>query len=92
MILLLALTILSLIIPESIRQVIDVGLKQSNISYLINAALWSAQTESWLFKLEELSSKAPIPSCLPGVAPITSFTERDLKSKRFSAIYIPCIG
>ncbi len=37
--LLLALTGLSLIIPEIIRLVIDVGLKQSNVSYLINAAL-----------------------------------------------------
>jgi ATP-binding cassette subfamily B multidrug efflux pump len=37
--LLLALTGLSLVIPEIIRQVIDVGLKQSNVSYLINAAL-----------------------------------------------------
>jgi ATP-binding cassette subfamily B protein len=39
MILLLALTGLSLIIPEIIRQIIDVGLNQSNVSYLINAAL-----------------------------------------------------
>ncbi len=37
--LLLALTGLSLVIPEIIRQIIDVGLKQSNVSYLINAAL-----------------------------------------------------
>jgi ATP-binding cassette subfamily B multidrug efflux pump len=39
LILLLLLTGLSLIVPEIIRQVIDVGLKQSDISYLINSAL-----------------------------------------------------
>jgi ABC-type multidrug transport system fused ATPase/permease subunit len=39
LILLLSLTGLSLIVPETIRQVIDVGLIQSNASYLINAAL-----------------------------------------------------
>jgi ATP-binding cassette subfamily B multidrug efflux pump len=39
LILLLALTSLSLVIPEIIRQVIDIGLKQSNVNYLINAAL-----------------------------------------------------
>ncbi len=39
LVLLLALTGLSLVIPEIIRQVIDVGLKQSNVSYLIKAAL-----------------------------------------------------
>src|SRR4030043_691651 len=39
LVLLLMLTGLSLIIPEIIRQVIDVGLKQSNVSYLIKAAL-----------------------------------------------------
>jgi ABC-type multidrug transport system fused ATPase/permease subunit len=39
LILLLAVTGLSLSIPEIIRQVIDVGLKQSNVSYLINAGL-----------------------------------------------------
>jgi ATP-binding cassette subfamily B multidrug efflux pump len=38
-ILLLLLTSLSLVIPEIIRQVIDVGLKQSDIRYLVNAAL-----------------------------------------------------
>lgn len=38
-VLLLALTSLSLVIPEIIHQVIDVGLKLSNVSYLINAAL-----------------------------------------------------
>jgi ABC-type multidrug transport system fused ATPase/permease subunit len=38
-ILLLTLTGLSLIIPEVIRQVIDIGLKQSQVSFLINAAL-----------------------------------------------------
>jgi ATP-binding cassette subfamily B multidrug efflux pump len=39
LILLFLLTGLSLIVPEIIRQVIDVGLKQSDIGYLINAAL-----------------------------------------------------
>jgi len=39
LLLLLALTGLSLSIPEIIRRVIDVGLQQSNVSYLINAAL-----------------------------------------------------
>jgi len=39
LILLLALTGLSLVIPEIIRQVIDVGLTQSNVSFLIKAAL-----------------------------------------------------
>ena len=38
-ILLLTLTGLSLIIPEVIRQVIDIELKQSQVSFLINAAL-----------------------------------------------------
>jgi ATP-binding cassette subfamily B multidrug efflux pump len=38
-ILIFLLTGLSLIIPEIIRQVIDVGLKQSDINYLVNAAL-----------------------------------------------------
>jgi ATP-binding cassette subfamily B multidrug efflux pump len=38
-ILLFLLTGLSLIVPEIIRQVIDVGLKQSDIRYLVNAAL-----------------------------------------------------
>jgi ATP-binding cassette subfamily B multidrug efflux pump len=37
--LLLALTGLNLVIPEIIQRVIDVGLKQSDVSYLINAAL-----------------------------------------------------
>jgi ATP-binding cassette subfamily B multidrug efflux pump len=35
----LALTGLNLVIPEIIQQVIDVGLTQSNVSYLINSAL-----------------------------------------------------
>ena len=39
LVLLLILTGLSLVIPEIIRQVIDVGLKQSNIGYLVNLAL-----------------------------------------------------
>ncbi len=39
LLLLLALTGLSLVIPEIIREVIDVGLKQSDIRYLIQAAL-----------------------------------------------------
>ena len=39
LILLLSLTGLSLTIPEIIRRVIDVGLKQSDVSYLIRAAL-----------------------------------------------------
>lgn len=39
LVLLLALTALSLVIPEIIRLVIDVGLTQSNVSYLIKAAL-----------------------------------------------------
>jgi ABC-type multidrug transport system fused ATPase/permease subunit len=38
-ILLLTLTGLSLIIPEVIRQVIDIELKQLQVSFLINAAL-----------------------------------------------------
>lgn len=38
-ILLLTLTGLSLIIPEVIRQVIDIGLKQSQVSFLINVDL-----------------------------------------------------
>jgi ABC-type multidrug transport system fused ATPase/permease subunit len=38
-VLLLILTGLSLIIPEIIRQVIDIGLKQSEVSFLIKAAL-----------------------------------------------------
>ncbi len=38
-ILLFMLTGLSLVIPEIIRQVIDVGLKQTDIHYLVNAAL-----------------------------------------------------
>jgi xanthine/uracil permease len=38
-ILLLAFTGLSLTIPEVIRQVIDIGLKQSQVSFLINATL-----------------------------------------------------
>ncbi len=38
LVLLLTQTGLSLAIPEIIRQVIDVGLKQSNLRYLINAA------------------------------------------------------
>jgi ATP-binding cassette subfamily B multidrug efflux pump len=37
--LLLALTGLNLVIPEIIQRVIDVGLKQSNVSYLVNSAL-----------------------------------------------------
>lgn len=37
--LLLALTSLNLVIPEIIRRVIDVGLNQSNVGYLINSAL-----------------------------------------------------
>jgi ATP-binding cassette subfamily B multidrug efflux pump len=37
--LMLALTGLNLVIPEIIQQVIDVGLTQSNVSYLINSAL-----------------------------------------------------
>ncbi|MFZ2098276.1 MAG: ABC transporter ATP-binding protein [Anaerolineales bacterium] len=37
--LLFALTGLNLVIPEIIQRVIDVGLKQSNVSYLINSAL-----------------------------------------------------
>jgi ATP-binding cassette subfamily B protein len=39
LILLLALTGLSLIIPEIIRQVIDVGLKQAEVSFLVKYAL-----------------------------------------------------
>lgn len=39
LILLFILTGLSLVIPQIIRQVIDVGLKQVNVRYLINAAL-----------------------------------------------------
>jgi ATP-binding cassette subfamily B multidrug efflux pump len=37
--LLLVLTGLSLVVPEIIRQVIDVGLKQANINYLVTMAL-----------------------------------------------------
>lgn len=39
LLLLLALTSLNLVIPEIIRRVIDVGLNQSNVGYLINSAL-----------------------------------------------------
>lgn len=39
LVLLLALTALSLVITEIIRRVIDVGLTQSNLSYLIKVAL-----------------------------------------------------
>jgi len=39
LLLLLSLTGLNLVIPEIIRRVIDVGLKQSDVSYLINSAL-----------------------------------------------------
>jgi ATP-binding cassette subfamily B multidrug efflux pump len=39
LLLLLSLTGLNLIIPEIIQRVIDVGLKQSDVSYLINSAL-----------------------------------------------------
>ncbi len=39
LLLLLALTGLSLVVPEVIRQVIDVGLKQANTTYLIKSAL-----------------------------------------------------
>jgi ATP-binding cassette subfamily B multidrug efflux pump len=35
----LALTGLNLVIPEIIQRVIDIGLKQSNVNYLINSAL-----------------------------------------------------
>jgi ATP-binding cassette subfamily B multidrug efflux pump len=39
LLLLLSLTGLNLVIPEIIQRVIDVGLKQSDVSYLINSAL-----------------------------------------------------
>jgi ABC-type multidrug transport system fused ATPase/permease subunit len=39
LLLLLSLTGLNLAIPEIIQRVIDVGLKQSDVSYLVNSAL-----------------------------------------------------
>ncbi len=39
LVLLIILTGLSLVVPEIIRQVIDIGLKQANISYLVTMAL-----------------------------------------------------